>query len=152
MSARPDPIGDLVVANHILYRQGVVDGFGHVSARHPENPNRYFIARSMAPALVTAEDILELDLDSNPLRPDAPTSYLERFIHGEIYRARPDVHAVMHTHPQWSTFLTMTGVPYKAVYAQGVLLAGIPLLDSPLSVNTKATGEKLAAKIGRAHV
>ncbi len=89
-------IDDLVDANHILYQQGVVDGFGHVSARHPANPNHFLIARSMAPALVTADDIMEIDLDSRPVAPNAPPSYLERFIHGEIYRSRPDVMAVAH--------------------------------------------------------
>ena len=94
----PAVIDDLVDANHILYQQQVVDGFGHVSARHPENPHHFLIARSMAPALVTAADIVELDLDGRPVQLNTPGSYLERFIHSEIYRARPDVVAVVHSH------------------------------------------------------
>ena len=81
-------IRELVDANHILFDQGVVDGFGHVSARHPERPDRFLLARSMAPALVTEKDVLEFDLDGNPVVPGGPAPYLERFIHGEIYRKR----------------------------------------------------------------
>src|SRR6202041_3418143 len=84
-------IRELVDANHILFDQGVVDGFGHVSARHPERPDRFLLARSMAPALVTETDILEFDLDGNAVVPNGPAPYLERFIHGEIYRKRKDV-------------------------------------------------------------
>ena len=91
-------LDDLVAANHILYDQGVVDGFGHVSVRHDKDPNRYLLSRSMAPALVTRDDILEYDLDSNAGRSHGRTSYLERFIHGELYKARPDVIAVVHSH------------------------------------------------------
>ena len=82
-----------MAANRILYDQGVVDGFGHVSARHDKDPNRYLMSRSMAPALVTAEDILEYDLDSTPIDQRGRAVYLERFIHGEIYKLRPDVRA-----------------------------------------------------------
>ncbi|MGA9299973.1 MAG: class II aldolase/adducin family protein, partial [Bradyrhizobium sp.] len=77
-------IRELVDANHILFDQGVVDGFGHVSARHPERPDRFLLARSMAPALVTEKDVLEFDLDGNPVVSGGPAPYLERFIHGEI--------------------------------------------------------------------
>ncbi len=96
--ADPALIDDVVAANRILYDQGVVDGFGHVSARHDKDPGRYLLSRSMAPALVTAADIMEFDLDSNPIDPRGRTPYLERFIHGEIYRVRPDVMAVVHSH------------------------------------------------------
>ena len=88
----------MVAANRILYDQGVVDGFGHVSARHDKDPSRYLLSRSMAPALVTAADIMEFDLDSNPIDARGRTPYLERFIHGEIYRVRPDVMAIVHSH------------------------------------------------------
>ena len=90
---------------------------------------------------------LQLDLDGQLVEGTARQP-LEYHIHSEIYRARPDVNAVMHTHPQWSTFLTMTGVKYQPVYAQGVLLGDIPLMDSPLSINTKAMGEKLVEILG----
>ena len=87
-------IADLAAASRILAAQGVVDGFGHVSLRHPAAPDRYLMARSLAPALVTPGDIIEYDLDSNPLqRERRAASFLERFIHGEIYKARPDIHA-----------------------------------------------------------
>src|SRR6476619_5847151 len=91
----PDPklIEDLVVANKVLADLGVLDGFGHVSVRHDKDPNRYLMSRSMAPALVTAEDILEYDLDSTPIDQRGRAVYLERFIHGEIYKLRPDVRA-----------------------------------------------------------
>jgi ribulose-5-phosphate 4-epimerase/fuculose-1-phosphate aldolase len=90
-------IAELVAANHILYHRGIVDGFGHVSARSTLNPERFLIARSMAPSLVTKDDILTLDLDGNVCG-DTRSSYLERFIHSEIYRARPDVQSVVHSH------------------------------------------------------
>ena len=92
-----EQVRELVAANHILYDQGVVDGFGHVSVRDPRRPGRFLLARSMAPALVGADDILAFDLDGKPLGDSRPP-YLERFIHGEIYRARPDVMAVVHSH------------------------------------------------------
>ena len=96
----PDPrlVADLVTANHILYDQHVVDAFGHVSVRHGKRPDRFLLARSMAPALVTAADILEFDLDGNPLAANGRPVYLERFIHSEIYRVRPDVVSIVHSH------------------------------------------------------
>src|SRR5215813_1930707 len=97
-AADPHLIADLVTANHILYHQHVVDAFGHVSVRHDKRRDRFLLARSMAPALVTAADILEFDLDGNPLDAGGRAVYLERFIHGEIYRARPDVVAIVHSH------------------------------------------------------
>jgi ribulose-5-phosphate 4-epimerase/fuculose-1-phosphate aldolase len=89
---------DLAIANRILVRQGVVDAFGHVSARHPTRPDRFLLARNMAPASVTPDDILEFELDGTPVISGGPKVYLERFIHGEIFRARPDVMGVVHTH------------------------------------------------------
>jgi hypothetical protein len=86
----PKLLEDLMAANRILADQGVVDGYGHVSLRHPADPQRYLMSRSIAPELVTVTDIMEYDLDSTAVDPRGRTSYLERFIHGEIYRARPD--------------------------------------------------------------
>ena len=96
----PDPrlVADLVTANHILYDQHVVDAFGHVSVRHDKRPERFLLARSMAPALVTAADIVEFDLDGSPLAAEGRPVYLERFIHSEIYRVRPDVLSIVHSH------------------------------------------------------
>lgn len=91
-------LDDLVVANRILAKYRVVDAFGHVSIRHPSNPERYVLCRNMAPALVTAADLIEFDLDSNPVDANGRAVYLERFLHGEIYRKRDDVHAVVHSH------------------------------------------------------
>src|SRR5690242_11950025 len=98
MTDDPALIDDLVAANRILYDQGVVDGFGHVSARHDKNPEHFLLARSMAPGLVTAVDIMELDRDGNAIDPQGRALYLERFIHSEIYKARPEVKAVVHSH------------------------------------------------------
>jgi HCOMODA/2-hydroxy-3-carboxy-muconic semialdehyde decarboxylase len=97
-AADPALIADLVTANHILYTQHVVDAFGHVSVRHDKRPDRFLLARNMAPAQVTVADIVEFELDGTPVDAAGRAVYLERFIHGEIYRARPDVMAVVHSH------------------------------------------------------
>jgi ribulose-5-phosphate 4-epimerase/fuculose-1-phosphate aldolase len=89
-------IQDLVIANRILAREEVVDAYGHVSVRHPDNPRHFLIARSLAPDLVGPEDIVELDLAGQPVRGDSPQLYLERFIHAAIFEARPEVMAVVH--------------------------------------------------------
>jgi len=89
-------IGDLVLASRILVQEGVLDSFGHVTVRSLKNPNHYFMPRAMPPGLVTAGDIVELDINSVPTDPNAPRTNGERFIHGEIYRVRPDVQAVVH--------------------------------------------------------
>jgi ribulose-5-phosphate 4-epimerase/fuculose-1-phosphate aldolase len=93
-------IQDLVIANRILAREEVVDAYGHVSVRHPDNPDHFLIARSLAPELVGPEDIVELDLDGRPVRDAARSLYLERFIHAAIFAARPDVIAVVHAHAE----------------------------------------------------
>jgi ribulose-5-phosphate 4-epimerase/fuculose-1-phosphate aldolase len=95
-----DIFRDLVIANRILAQEDVVDAYGHVSMRHPDNPNRFLIARSVAPELVTADDIVELDLDGQPVREEKRTLYLERFIHAAIFEARPEVMAVVHAHAE----------------------------------------------------
>ena len=91
---------DLVIANRILAREEVADAYGHVSVRNPRNPHSFFISRSLAPELVAPEDIVELDLEGNPVGADDRPLYLERFIHGGIYEARPDVTAVVHAHAE----------------------------------------------------
>ena len=97
---RVDPalIEDLVAASRILAAEGVLDGYGHVSMRHPGQTDRYLVSRSLAPALVTEDDIMELDLESNPVDARGRTMFRERFIHGMLYKARPDVMAVVHSH------------------------------------------------------
>jgi ribulose-5-phosphate 4-epimerase/fuculose-1-phosphate aldolase len=96
MSSLDSLIQDLVIANRILAKEEVVDAYGHVSIRHPDDPKRFLIARSLAPDLVGPEDIVELDLDGQPLKGDDRALYLERFIHAAIFQARPDVMAVVH--------------------------------------------------------
>ena len=137
----------LVDAIRMLERAGYIDHNGHCSARRDER-SFYVNSGASVRGALTVHDIVTVDLDGNLVEGSARPP-LEFHIHSEVYRARPDVRAVMHTHPQWSTFLTMVGAAFKPVYAQGVLLGDMPLLDSPLSVNTKAMGEKLAATLGR---
>jgi ribulose-5-phosphate 4-epimerase/fuculose-1-phosphate aldolase len=89
---------EVALGNRILANEGVLDAFGHVSLRHPTNPDRYLLSRSRAPELIEPDDVLEYDLDSNPVKPTDQRLYAERVIHGEIYKARPDVMAVVHHH------------------------------------------------------
>ena len=137
----------LVDAIRMLERAGIIDHNGHCSARR-DGTSFFINTGASVRGALTVDDIVAVDLDGNLVDGSAKPP-LEFHIHSELYRARPDVNAVMHTHPQWSTFLTMTGVPYKKVYAQGVLLGDLPVMDSPLSVNTRPMGEKLAATIGK---
>src|ERR1043165_9323572 len=92
-------INDLVIANRILAKEDVVDAYGHVSMRHPTKPDHYLLSRSLSPEFVTAQDIIEFKLDGTPINDTRPP-YLERFIHGAIYEARPDVNAVIHSHAE----------------------------------------------------
>ena len=108
-------IADLVMASRILARRGVLDAWGHVSVRHPARTDRFLLSRARPPALVTAVDILEFDLNSEPVAPNGRRLFLERFIHGEVYRARPDVHAVVHSHSPTMIPFSVTGEPLRAV-------------------------------------
>ena len=113
----PALIADLVSANHILFDQGVVDAFGHISVRHPKRPDRFLLARNMAPGSVTADDIVEFDLDGNPLNANGRRVYLERFIHGEVFRRRPDVMSVVHSHSHSIVPLSVVkGTPLRALF------------------------------------
>jgi ribulose-5-phosphate 4-epimerase/fuculose-1-phosphate aldolase len=119
-AADPSLVADLATANHILYDQHVVDAFGHVSARHDKRPDRFLLARNMAPALVTAADIVEFDLDGTPIDAGDRKVYLERFIHAEIYRARPNVGAVVHSHSHAVIpFGTMRSHKLQAIFHMG---------------------------------
>ena len=121
---------DLAAASRILAAQGVVDGFGHVSMRHPAAPDRYLMARSIAPALVTPGDIIEYDLDSTPCNANGRGSFLERFIHGEIYKARPDVGAVVHSHSPSVIPFGLVKVPMRAMFHNAAFIAaGVPVFD-----------------------
>jgi HCOMODA/2-hydroxy-3-carboxy-muconic semialdehyde decarboxylase len=155
--ADPILIDDLVTANHILYDQGVVDGFGHVSARHDKDPNRYLMSRSMAPALVTVDDILEYDLDSTPIDQRGRAVYLERFIHGEIYKARPDVHAVVHSHSPAVIPFADVKVPLRPMnHIAGFLGGGVPVFEirdvagpaSNMLIGDPKLGHALAVVLG----
>ena len=94
----PQMLDDLVYANRILADQGLVDGFGHVSVREDNNPDRFVMSRSMAPALVTHKDLMEYNLNGDPIDAQGRASFGERYIHAAIYRARPDVKAIVHSH------------------------------------------------------
>jgi HCOMODA/2-hydroxy-3-carboxy-muconic semialdehyde decarboxylase len=152
-------VEDLVAANHILAQQGILDGYGHVSVRHDTASGRYLLSRSLAPALVTATDIQQYDLDSNPLGPAAQPSFVERFIHGEIYRVRSDVHAVVHSHTPSLIPFGVTGAPLRALYHMTAFVGeGVPVFEirqargnDPkmlMLVHNPALGRALAETLG----
>ena len=155
-NADPALIEKLVVANRILYDQGVVDGFGHVSVRHDQSPAHFLLSRNMAPALVRREDILTFDLDGTALDADGRRVYLERFIHGEIYRARADVHAVVHSHSPSVIPFGVTKTPLRPVFhMSGFLGQGTAQFDirdsagdTDMLISSGALGKALAAALG----
>src|SRR5262247_1573836 len=98
MSAPSDALDELVTANRILAREGVVDSFGHASLRHPDRPDRFLLSRARAPECIEVEDLMEFSLDGTPIDPKGGKPYAERFIHGAVYEARPSVQAVVHNH------------------------------------------------------
>jgi L-fuculose-phosphate aldolase len=144
--AQSDPRRLLVDAIRMLEQAGIVDHSGHCSIRR--DGNSFFInSGASVRGALTRDDIVAVDLDGNLLE-GAQRPPLEFHIHAGIYRARPDVGAVAHTHPKWSTYLSMTGHAFRVVYAQASLLGDVPVMDSPLSVNTRERGEELAALLG----
>jgi ribulose-5-phosphate 4-epimerase/fuculose-1-phosphate aldolase len=152
----PAVIENLVAASRILADQGVVDAFGHVSIRHPANPNRYLMSRAIAPALVTADDIMEFDLDSNPVDQRGRGMFIERFIHGEVYKARPDVNAVVHSHSPGVIPFGVTQVPMRPVMHTGSFLyVGVPVWEirkaggtTDMLVRNPELGKSLAETLG----
>ncbi len=155
--ADPKLIEDLVAANRILVDQGVLDGYGHVSVRHDADPHRYLLARSVAPELVTAADIMEYDLDSNPVDARGRALYLERFIHGEIYKARPDVKAVVHNHSPSVIPFGASTIPLRPLYHMSAFIGeGVPIFDirsaagemTDMLVRNPALGRALAQTLG----
>jgi HCOMODA/2-hydroxy-3-carboxy-muconic semialdehyde decarboxylase len=152
----PSVIEDLVAANRILAHHGVLDAWGHVSVRHPANPERYLLSRARAPALVSAEDIMEFDLDSNPVDPRDRRVFLERFIHGQAYRARPDVNAVVHSHSPTVIPFSVTGEPLKAISHIASFLVNEPPvweirdvgITQGLLVTNNTQGQSLAKTLG----
>ncbi len=149
-------IEDVVAGNRILAQQGVLDGFGHVSARHPSEAGRFFLSRSLAPELVTADDVLLYDLDSNVQNGDARRPYLERFIHGEIYKTRPDVMAVVHSHSPSVIPFAASSVKLRPIYHMSGFLRGetevFDIRDhfgcTDMLVRNAAQGAALAATLG----
>ena len=147
-------IDELVVANRILANEGVLDGYGHVSVRSPSRADRYLLARSKAPALITAADIVEYDLDSAPVG-GSGTGYIERFIHGEIYKVRPDVRAIVHCHCPDVIPFAATSVPMRPLYHMASFIGeGVPVFEirqtagmSDMLIRTPALGKALAATL-----
>ena len=157
----PDPqlIEDLVAANRILADQGLLDGWGHVSVRHNRDSNRYLMARGVAAQLVTAKDILEFDLDSRPVDTHGlPMSALftERYIHGEIYKLRPDVIAIVHTHAPSLIPFGVTKVPLRPMYHRSAFISfGIPVFEireragmTDMLIRNATLGHNLAEALG----
>jgi HCOMODA/2-hydroxy-3-carboxy-muconic semialdehyde decarboxylase len=156
----PSLMQDLVIANRVLTDLNVLDGFGHVSMRHPTNPERYLMGRSLAPALVTADDIIEYDLDSNAIDAKGRASFLERFIHGEIYKLRPDVKAVVHTHSQGVIPFGVSSVPMRPIFHLAAFLPPVvPVFEirdpggmTNMLVSNAGLGKSLAEKLGTGNV
>jgi len=150
-------INDLVIANRILASEDVVDAYGHVSVRHPEDPSRFFLARSLAPEFITPADIVEFTLDGHPVRRDTRALYLERFIHGSILEARPDVMAVVHAHAEDTLPFGIAGeTSLKPVIHSGSFIGShVPVWDiadnfgdTNLLVANVAQGQDLATCLG----
>ena len=152
-------IEELVVANHILYDQNAVDGYGHISVRNPINPNTFFLARSIAPSMVQIEDIIEFDFEGKALNGDNRTAYGERFIHSGIYKRRADVNSVVHGHAAPILPYGLTGKSLKPVYHMSAFLgAGAPIFeirnfakpspDTDMFVSSVDLGEGLAQALG----
>lgn len=149
---------DLSAANHFLAEQEIVGGYGHVSVRSPSNANNYFMSRAIAPALATPSDILTYDLDSNPLNAPGAELFNERFIHGEIYKARPDVKAVIHSHATALIPFSVLGIQMRPIWHMASFVGeGVPLFeirdvrdanDKSMLIHTPALGRALARSLG----
>lgn len=155
-ASRESLIDDVVTANHILAALEIVDAFGHVSIRTGPGAARYLISRSLAPAQVTAADVMELDLDSNAVGGDKRAVYRERFIHGEIYRVRPDVMSIVHCHAPALIPFGITKIPLRPVYHNSSFVGeGIPVFeireaggDTNMLVEKPELGRALAKTLG----
>ncbi|NQD91668.1 class II aldolase/adducin family protein [Pseudomonas sp. CrR25] len=153
-------LDDLVSANHILYDQGIVDAFGHVSVRHDKDPQRFLLSGNKAPATVNLDDIIEFHLDGTPVNANGRSVYLERFIHGEIYKARPDVMAIVHSHsPTVLPFSVAKHAKFRPVcHMSGFLGQGAPIFEirevggmaSDLLIRNNELGVALAESLGTA--
>jgi ribulose-5-phosphate 4-epimerase/fuculose-1-phosphate aldolase len=154
-------IDDLVTANHILFHQAVLDSFGHVSARHPDNPGHFLMSRAMAPGMVTAADMVELNRDGSRVSEGDQSLYVERFIHSEIYKARADVNAIVHSHSPTVIPFSVTKEQLKPVYHRASFLqTGVPVFEirdvagarNNMLVNDAARGRALAQVLGSNNV
>src|SRR6266536_4983016 len=156
MAKLDDLMEELVTANRILAREGVVDSFGHISVRHPDNPQRYFLSRSRAPDCIERDDIMEFTLDGTPVVPRGRAPYLERFIHGALYEARPDVMSVVHNHSESVIPFGVTGKKIKPIFHMGASIGHeVPVWDShdkfgdtALLVENMEMGRDLARAMG----
>ena len=157
--SRAGQIDDLVSANHILYLEGVVDGFGHVSVRREDDPERFFLARSIAPGSVAASDIMEFGMDGEAVDARGRKPYLERYIHSEIFRVRPDVQAIVHSHSPSLIPFGVTGAELKPLYHMSAFLAGgTPVFEirdaggpaTDMLVRDRKLGAALAGTLGQA--
>jgi len=147
---------DLVIASRTLADHGVIDAYGHATVRSAADPQRYLMARNLAPELVTEEDILEFDLDSNAIDAQGRAVYQERFIHGEIYKARPDVMAIVHNHSPSVVPFACTGCEMKPIFHMSAFIGlGVPNWDirdaqqgTDMLVKTPSLGAHLARRLG----
>jgi ribulose-5-phosphate 4-epimerase/fuculose-1-phosphate aldolase len=143
---------DLAASSRILADQGVFDAAGHVSMRHPGHPERFLMSRSLAPQMITADDIMEFDLDCNAIDPRGCNGFIERYLHGEIFRARPDVMAVAHSRSPSVIAFGLSNTPMLAMYHNAAFLAaGVPVFDirekfgtTDIVISTAAKGAALA--------
>jgi len=153
-------LADLVIANRILAHEGIVDAYGHVSVRHPREPKRYLLARSLSPEMVQQADIMEFELDGTPVRGDARQPYLERFIHGAVYESRPEVLAVVHAHAEDVLPFGITAAPLRPVIHSGSFMGvEVPVWDirdrfgdTNLLVTNMPQGRDLAARLAANNV
>jgi ribulose-5-phosphate 4-epimerase/fuculose-1-phosphate aldolase len=156
MAGLNEQLEDLVIANRILAHEGVVDGFGHISLRHPERPDRFFLSRSRSPELVTKEDILEFDLECNPIDQRGRAIYGERPIHGAIFEARPDVNSVVHNHAHEIIPYSVSKSPIRQIiHTAGGIGSHVPVWDirhdfgdTDMLVRTMDQGRSLARALG----
>ena len=153
-------LADLVIANRILAHEGIVDAYGHVSVRHPRDPKRYLLARSLSPEMVQQADIMEFDLDGTPASGDSRQPYLERFIHGAVYESRPEVLAVVHAHAEDVLPFGITDAPLRPVIHSGSFMGPeVPVWDirdkfgdTKLLVTTMPQGRDLAGRLAHNNV
>ena len=153
-------LADLVIANRILAHEGIVDAYGHVSVRHPREPKRYLLARSLSPEMVQQADIMEFELDGTPVGGDARQPYLERFIHGAVYESRPEVLAVVHAHAEDVLPFGITSAPLRPVIHSGSFMGvEVPVWDirdrfgdTNLLVTNMPQGRDLAARLAANNV